>query len=87
MESYSAYIFFHLASLTQNSFEISLCDYVTIPLWDIPQLVDLFTCHQTFELFPVWDHYKESYSEHICVDFCLDLCFLFSWINSSQWDD
>lgn len=36
------------------------------------------------ELFPVWRYYKKCYQENVHTNIWVDICFSFSWINTSS---
>ena len=55
------------------------------PLKPSPLFAYLFSCWWTFGLFLVWGYYKWSCCEPSCINLCMNLIFLFSWVKTWEW--
>lgn len=70
----------HPCSLSHSSF-FSLLGIVHGT--NVPQSVyPLTTKWRISQLFPVWGKYEGRYYKHVHTDFCVNLRFHFSWINT-----
>lgn len=45
-----------------------------------------FTCWGNFELLPVFVCYKLSQYVQFFTNFCMDIHFLFCWVNTKEWN-
>lgn len=71
--------FIHVVAFTNGHFiaEEYFIVWSYLNLFFIYQLKDI-------ELCIIWDNFDQSYYIRLCLGFCVNKCFYFSWINRSR---